>query len=274
VFSVEFMFNGLTSCRSNLRVDTVICKESCPNLSGMSSLTSIHWFRKGLRIHDNPALISALEKKDGEYYQLRPVFILDSYYWKHRRIGSNRWRFMHQSLENLDKNLREIGSRLYVLQGVPEEVFAELFKKWNVKRLTFEIDIEPYPQNRDAAVTKLAEENGIEVVTHSSHTIYNPEAVIAKNLGKPPLTMQRWISVAESMPAPPQPMDAPTTVPAPARAPLEEGKYVLPSLDKLGVDNSTMGPCLYPGGETEALRRMKEHLARTVSHGLRNNLYY
>jgi cryptochrome len=55
-------------------------------------------------------------------------------------------------------------------------VFSELFKKWNVKRLTFEVDIEPYPQKRDAAVTKLAEKNGIEVITHTSHTIYNTEA--------------------------------------------------------------------------------------------------
>lgn len=76
--------------------------------------------------------------------------------------------------------------------------------------------------------------------------------------------MQKWISVAESMPAPPRPVEAPVSVPTAARAPLEEGKYLLPSLEKLGVDHSTMGPCLYPGGETEALRRMEEHLEKTV----------
>ncbi|XP_054283598.1 cryptochrome-2-like [Macrosteles quadrilineatus] len=152
---------------------------------------------------------------------------------------------------------------LYVLEGVPEEVFTELFKKWNVKRLTFEVDIEPYPQKRDEAVTKLAKKHGVEVITSTSHTIYNPEAVIAKNLGKTPLTMQKWISVAEGMPAPPRPVEAPVSVPAAARAPLDEGKYLLPTLEKLGVDHSTMGPCLYPGGETEALRRMEEHLKKT-----------
>jgi deoxyribodipyrimidine photolyase len=30
--------------------------------SGMSRPTVIHWFRKGLRLHDNPALLAGLEK--------------------------------------------------------------------------------------------------------------------------------------------------------------------------------------------------------------------
>ena len=36
------------------------------------------WFRKGLRLHDNPALLEALQDAD----QLFPVFCLES--WHHR----------------------------------------------------------------------------------------------------------------------------------------------------------------------------------------------
>lgn len=45
------------------------------------------------------------------YHELRPVFILDPAIRKFLRVGPNRWRFLQQSLEDLDKNLRSIGSR-------------------------------------------------------------------------------------------------------------------------------------------------------------------
>lgn len=36
-------------------------------------------------------------------------------------------------------------------------------------------------------------------------------------------------------------------------------------LPELGVDESTLEPCLYPGGETEALARLKIYMERKVS---------
>lgn len=39
--------------------------------------TVVHWFRKGLRIHDNPALLQAISIAEKENYKLRPVFFLD-----------------------------------------------------------------------------------------------------------------------------------------------------------------------------------------------------
>lgn len=76
--------------------------------------------------------------------------------------------------------------------------------------------------------------------------------------------MQKWISVAESLPAPPRPLEAPASIPKEALAPLEEGKHLLFDLREQGVDPDSLAPCLYPGGETEALARMEKHLARKV----------
>lgn len=33
----------------------------------MSRPVAVHWFRKGLRLHDNPALLAALEKVDTSF---------------------------------------------------------------------------------------------------------------------------------------------------------------------------------------------------------------
>lgn len=77
----------------------------------MEKLTVIHWFRKGLRIHDNPALLDAIKLVTHNNSVLRPIFILDPGIIKWLRVGPNRWRFLQQSLEQLDANLRKINSR-------------------------------------------------------------------------------------------------------------------------------------------------------------------
>ena len=41
--------------------------------------------------------------------------------------------------------------------------------------------------------------------------------------------------------------------------------YMVPSLEELGHDVSSLGTTFYPGGETEALRRMEENIKKTVS---------
>lgn len=42
-------------------------------------------------------------------------------------------------------------------------------------------------------------------------------------------------------------------------------KFDVPNLKELGVQENDLGPCLYPGGESEALRRFEKHINRIVS---------
>ena len=53
-----------------------------------------------------------------------PVFILDPHFIEPWRIGVNQFSFFLQGLEDLDAQLRAVGSRLVVLRGKPEEVPA------------------------------------------------------------------------------------------------------------------------------------------------------
>lgn len=70
----------------------------------LSSMSSLMWFRKGLRLHDNPALLAAIEGAKHVY----PVFILDPYFLRpdpsapspgSTRVGINRIQFLLQSLQ-------------------------------------------------------------------------------------------------------------------------------------------------------------------------------
>ncbi|KAJ1520097.1 hypothetical protein ONE63_004319 [Megalurothrips usitatus] len=227
----------------------------------MSKATAIHWFRKGLRLHDNPSLIAAIKAE----VELRPVYIFDPWYEENVRCGPNRWRFLHESLVDLDRNLREIGSRLFVFRGKPEEIFTTLFNDWKVQRLTFEVDIEPYARERDELVMKIAKQQDVVVIQKISHTLYNTELALKANLGKAPLTYQKTLSVLKSLGEPPEPVAAPSNLSASCRTGselLEAHEYDIPSLEELGVDRSKLGPCLYPGGETEGMARLSRCLER------------
>lgn len=49
---------------------------------------AVHWFRKGLRFHDNPALQAGLENAK----TFRCVFVLDPWFAGSSNVGINKWR--------------------------------------------------------------------------------------------------------------------------------------------------------------------------------------
>lgn len=159
--------------------------------------------------------------------------------------------------------------RLYVVKGNPKETFPVLFKSWNVEMLTFEHDIEPYAVTRDKNVTEAAAKFKVEVVVEHSHTIFNPELVVKHNKGSAPMTYQKFLSVASGMKVP-QPIENPRTLPKECQPELDETEnkcpdcYDVPTLKQLGVDEKEISKMSkFPGGETEALRRMNEMIKQT-----------
>jgi cryptochrome len=220
--------------------------------------TSIIWFRKGLRIHDNPALLAAAQGAD----HLCPLFILDPWFLQPDKIGVNRVQFLLESLADLDASFRARGSRLLVLRGKPQEVLPPVFKEWGVTRLCFESDTEPYAKQRDAAVRQLAEAAGVEVHSSVSHTLYDPQLLLARNGGKPPLTMQAFTKLADAVGPPPAPAaDPPEKLPplAPQAASLDAAASGVPSLADIGYPPAGTTP--FKGGETAALARMADYLS-------------
>ncbi|KAL2926260.1 (6-4)DNA photolyase [Bienertia sinuspersici] len=96
--------------------------------------SSLMWFRKGIRIHDNPALEHAASGSDFVY----PVFVIDPHYMEpdpgsfspgSSRAGLNRIKFLLESLVDLDCSLRKMGSRLLVLKGEPGDVLIQCLKQ-------------------------------------------------------------------------------------------------------------------------------------------------
>jgi hypothetical protein len=78
---------------------------------------TVYWFRKALRVHDNPSLVKSIMSTTS----LDPIFCLDPWFVKSGKVGVNRMGFLLESLTDLDQSLRKVGSKLLILHGNPVE---------------------------------------------------------------------------------------------------------------------------------------------------------
>ena len=109
---------------------------------------ALHWFRKGLRLHDNSALLAAAAGATA----VLPVVVLDPHFCS-ARVSANRYSFLLATLRDLDAALSRRGSRLVVLRGHPSDVLPAFAAAHGVTHATWEDDsAEPYAAARDAAV--------------------------------------------------------------------------------------------------------------------------
>ena len=101
--------------------------------------TLIYWFRNDLRLQDNLALSNALSGAR----QWVPVYVDEDVterttHWGFARVGAHRRRFLSETLEALDANLRALGSRLTILQGAPRDVLRTLAREVGADRIACE----------------------------------------------------------------------------------------------------------------------------------------
>lgn len=222
----------------------------------------VHWFRKGLRLHDNPALKEGLL----DAATFRCVFIIDPWFASSSNVGINKWRFLLQCLEDLDSSLRKLNSRLFVVRGQPADALPKLFREWGTTALTFEEDPEPYGRVRDHNIMSKCREVGITVTSRVSHTLYKLDQIIERNGGKAPLTYHQFQALIASMPHPP-PAEAPISAQTlnGATTPVtddHDDRFGVPTLEELGFETEGLKPPVWIGGESEALARLERHLER------------
>uniref|UniRef100_A0A383VLE2 Photolyase/cryptochrome alpha/beta domain-containing protein n=1 Tax=Tetradesmus obliquus TaxID=3088 RepID=A0A383VLE2_TETOB len=216
---------------------------------------SIIWFRKGLRVHDNPALIEACRDAQHVY----PIFIIDPHFLHNSsyRVGVNRYNFLLECLNDLDQSLRALGSQLLVLRGTPQDVFPRIFKEWDVQQLCYEVDVEPYAKSRDAAVGQLAAAAGVAVSASVSHTLYDTDVLLRAAGGRAPQTMQAFTKLIDKVGDPPAPLSAPASLPPPG--PVAEAVTSVPTLAEVGYQREPT--TVFKGGESQALVRLGDYLA-------------
>jgi deoxyribodipyrimidine photo-lyase len=120
--------------------------------------TALVWFRRDLRVADQPTFLAA-----GQGTRALALFVLDQ-----RLItpsGAARLRFLYGCLRDLDRSL---GGRLLVVEGDPTEVVPRVAQQIGADNVHVAADFGPYGQVRDRGVEQALAEQGRALVRTGS----------------------------------------------------------------------------------------------------------
>jgi len=145
----------------------------------MSSV-SVFWFRRDLRLEDNAGLYHALK---GEHPVL-PFFIFDRHILDALEERDDaRVEFIHDTLQELKKELGEQGSDLVAKYAKPADAWNELLKEYDIKAVYTNHDYEPYAKDRDQKIKELLGKHDIELHTFKDQVIFEGIEVEKKDGG-------------------------------------------------------------------------------------------
>jgi deoxyribodipyrimidine photo-lyase len=138
---------------------------------------TIMWFRRDLRLDDNPALCAALAEAGGD--DVYAVFVLDPALLG--PAGAARRAFLRGCLEALDDSL---DGRLTIVAGDPSQEVPRLAGKVKAEAVLVSADFGPYGQRRDEAVAQALKAGDRRLVSCGTPYAVEPGTVQTKG-GQP-----------------------------------------------------------------------------------------
>src|SRR5687768_1915079 len=121
--------------------------------------TAIVWFRRDLRVGDQPTFLAAADAAD----RALALFVLDPALLG--PSGRPRLSFLYRCLRELDQALR---GRLLVVRGEPADVVPRVAAAVGAGSVHVAADFGPYGRARDEAVEKALADAGRELVRTGS----------------------------------------------------------------------------------------------------------
>jgi len=225
----------------------------------MKRKSAILWFRNDLRLHDNEALLKALQNNT----ELIPLYCIDERLFKKTSLGFRktekyRANFLLQSLKNLKKNLQKLGSDLLIRIGKPEEIIPDLAKKHKVNAVYTSKEITAEEITIEEKIEFALWQEKISLELFWASTLYHLEDLpfplnnlpdIFTNFRK---QIEKYIEVRPIFPYPQKILELP------AKVDLGE----IPCIEKLGLEKAIVDKravLKFEGGEDAALKRLNEY---------------
>jgi deoxyribodipyrimidine photo-lyase len=113
--------------------------------------TGVVWFRRDLRLADNPAWAAATKNHE----QVTALFVIDPKLWD--RCHPRRITALIGHLQALDAGLQERGGRLRIELGEPIETVERVVKEIGAERIYLNRDVSPFARRRDESLRQPTE---------------------------------------------------------------------------------------------------------------------
>ncbi|MBB5352139.1 deoxyribodipyrimidine photo-lyase [Haloferula luteola] len=213
----------------------------------------IHWFRRDLRISDNPALLAAARATPC----VVPVYIPSTWNHSHAWTGPNRQSFLCQSLGSLSRNLETRGGRLIFRSGKAVEILMALAQEVGAQAIYYNQDPDPFGKSVEIELEKACIQHGIECHGFHEVTLHGPSEVLTQ-AGDPYRVFtpysKNWLSLEKPLPE---------GLPASLDTPQHLRSESAPQLKHWSLQAAASG--VLEGGERAAHDRLKTALAERLS---------
>ena len=219
----------------------------------MSPEPALVWFRRDLRLADNPALTAAIDACSS----IIPVFI-----WAPEEESpwapgaASRW-WLHQSLLELERALAKRGGKLILRRGPTAEALLAIAEETGAKSVFWNRRYEPAAIARDRKLKALLRERGLAAESLPGNLLFEPWT-IRNSSGEPFRVFTAFWRACLTEPAPPAAKPAPRRIPPPAAWPASleiSGLGLEPEIDWASGLRQTWRP-----GEQGAAEQMKVFL--------------
>ncbi|MEQ9527904.1 MAG: deoxyribodipyrimidine photo-lyase [Parvibaculaceae bacterium] len=159
----------------------------------------ILWFRRDLRLDDNPALAAAAARSG----PVLPLFILDP---EEEIGGASRW-WLHGSLEALGESLARLGSLLVLRKGDPLKLLPAIVEETGASAVFWNRCYEPHAISRDKALKSALTEKAVEVKSFAASLLAEPWEVETGSGGPYKVFTPFWRALSQTS------FDAPVAAP-------------------------------------------------------------
>ena len=223
--------------------------------------TSIVWFKTDLRLHDNETLIKAIAQSD----EIIPVYCFDDAdfvitEFGFKKVGNFRAQFLLESLIDLDKNLRAIGSGLLIVKGKSEVEIPKIVQQYKATKVFSKKEVSYEENQTEVKVREELFKLKCELKTFSTSTLYHAED-LPFSIKDIPDVFTNFRKKTEKDAFIRTSFDEPKELKSPEIEPLK-----LPTLEDLGLRLEAIDSRAvlhFKGGETEAIARLNHYFFET-----------
>ena len=129
---------------------------------------NIVWFKRDLRFIDNEALFNAHHSA----LPLLLVYFFEPSVMNYDDSDTRHWRFVYESLQDLQKKLDVIDAKIYIFQSEIQPIFSALLENYDIKTVFSHQEIgNKVTFDRDIAMQEFFQKNNIEWKEFQMHGV-------------------------------------------------------------------------------------------------------